>query len=66
MTDFDINKLREEFPLFVNEKNGSVLDFAYLDNAATSQRPKCVIDAEMEFYEKHNANPLRGSYPLSV
>ena len=47
-------------------KSKTVLPFAYLDNAATSQRPKCVIDAEMELYEKHNANPLRGSYPLSV
>ncbi len=38
----------------------------YFDNAATSQRPQCVIDAEMDFYMKHNANPLRGSYPLSI
>ena len=62
----DIHEIRKEFPIFENMKYGEVLPFAYLDNAATSQRPKCVIDAEMELYEKHNANPLRGSYPLSV
>ncbi len=62
----DIHEIRKEFPIFENMKSGEVLPFAYLDNAATSQRPKCVIDAEMELYEKHNANPLRGSYPLSV
>ncbi|MBR1816962.1 MAG: SufS family cysteine desulfurase [Lachnospiraceae bacterium] len=62
----DINEIRKEFPIFENMKSKTVLPFAYLDNAATSQRPKCVIDAEMELYEKHNANPLRGSYPLSI
>ena len=62
----DINDIRKEFPIFENMQNGKVLKFAYLDNAATSQRPQCVIDAETEFYEIHNANPLRGSYPLSV
>ena len=62
----DINEIRKEFPIFENMKSETVLPFAYLDNAATSQRPKCVIDAEIELYEKHNANPLRGSYPLSI
>ena len=62
----DINEIRKEFPIFENMKSGEVLPFAYLDNAATSHRPTCVIDAEMELYEKHTANPLRGSYPLSV
>ena len=38
----------------------------YLDNAATSQRPEAVIQAEAQFYEKYNANPLRGLYELSV
>ena len=41
-------------------------DRVYFDNAATSQKPKCVIDAVQEFYEKYNANVLRGLYPLSV
>lgn len=39
---------------------------AYLDNAATAQRPQCVLDAEKTFYETQNANPLRGLYPLSI
>ena len=56
----DVNKIREDFPLLKNR------DIIYLDNAATSQRPQCVIDAERDFYLKHNANPLRGNYPLSV
>ncbi len=51
---------REDFGLLRNEKT------AYLDNAATSQKPDCVIKAEEEFYLKYNANPLRGFYPLSI
>lgn len=51
---------RKDFPLL---QNNSCI---YIDNAATAQRPQCVIDAEMDFYNNHNANPLRGSYPLSV
>ncbi len=38
----------------------------YIDNAATAQKPQCVIDAESRFYEVNNANPLRGFYPLSL
>ena len=51
---------RKDFPLLMQDRT------VYLDNAATAQRPQCVIDAEMDFYKKHNANPLRGTYPLSV
>lgn len=51
---------RSDFPLIMQGKT------IYLDNAATSQRPQSVIAAEMDFYMNHNANPLRGSYPLSV
>ena len=54
------NDFRSDFPLI--EKSG----VAYLDNAATAQRPQCVLDAENDFYLNHNANPLRGLYPLSV
>ena len=45
---------KKDFPLLAQ------LDVAYLDNSATSQRPQRVIDAESDFYLKHNANPLRG------
>ena len=48
---------RDDFPLIKNN------DTIYIDNAATSQKPECVIKAEAEFYEKNNANPLRGFYP---
>ena len=51
---------RDDFPLIKNN------DRIYIDNAATSQKPECVIKAEAEFYEKNNANPLRGFYPLSI
>lgn len=51
---------RTDFPLLMSSSD------AYLDNAATSQRPQCVIDAVNDFYLNHNANPLRGNYPLSV
>lgn len=51
---------RDDFPLL------NRLDVAYLDNAATAQRPQCVLDAVTEFYKSKNANPLRGLYPLSV
>lgn len=56
MTDY-----RKDFPLL-----SSIGSTVYIDNAATSQRPQCVIDAEAQFYEKYNANPLRGNYPLSL
>ncbi len=39
---------------------------AYLDNAATAQRPLAVLEAEKSFYEKYNANPLRGLYELGM
>ena len=51
---------RNDFPLLQNT------DLAYLDNAATAQRPKRVLDAEREFYEFHNANPMRGLYSISI
>ena len=51
---------KQDFPLL------RAMDVAYVDNAATAQRPQCVLDAENDFYCRHNANPLRGLYPLSV
>lgn len=61
---------RSEFPLLTSEgfrkSTGMEYDWIYIDNAATSQRPQAVLDAEEEFYKKHNANPLRGNYPLSI
>lgn len=50
MTDY-----KKDFPLLAES------DIAYLDNAATEQRPACVLDAEREFYERWNANRCAGS-----
>ena len=60
MADYRENPYRKDFPLLLEEKA------AYLDNAATAQRPVCVMEAEKQFYEHSNANPLRGLYELSV
>ncbi len=51
---------KQDFPLLKNS------EIAYLDNAATTQRPYQVLDAERRFYEHSNANPLRGIYELAV
>ena len=51
---------KTDFPIFAQDKT------VYIDNAATAQRPACVLDAERNFYLTHNANPLRGLYALSV
>lgn len=51
---------RDDFPIFKNR------DIAYLDSGATAQKPKMVIDAIDNFYEKFNANPHRGAYTLSI
>ena len=54
------NACRKDFPLLMAQ------DIAYLDNAATAQRPQCVLDAVRRFYCEQNANPLRGLYPLNI
>ena len=52
---------RADFPIFRQNR-----PLIYLDNAATSQRPACVLEAERDFYEKQNANPMRGLYELGL
>ncbi|HEV2018665.1 MAG TPA: SufS family cysteine desulfurase [Gemmatimonadaceae bacterium] len=54
-------RLRPDFPLLANNPG-----LHYLDSAATSQKPKAVLDALRDFYETANANPHRGAYSLSV
>jgi cysteine desulfurase / selenocysteine lyase len=56
----DIEKIRRDFPLL---QNGEI---AYLDSGATTQKPQQVIETVKEFYTKHNANPHRGAYSLSI
>lgn len=57
MTELDY---RKDFPLLQTNRT------IYIDNAATAQKPAVVIEAEKQFYEESNANPLRGFYPLSL
>ena len=61
MIDIESNPYKADFPLLATRP-----DIAFLDSAATAQRPACVLDAERDFYTQMNANPLRGLYSLSV
>ncbi len=54
----DIKEIRKKFPIFKNK-------LIYLDSAATTQRPDCVIDAITNFYTNYNATVHRGVYELS-
>ena len=58
---FDVNKVRNDFPMFKNNPN-----LIYFDSAATSFKPQCVIDRVKEYYEKFNTSIHRGDYDLSV
>lgn len=60
---FDINKIRSQFPILQQQVNGKPL--VYFDNAATSQKPQVVIDAEAKYYSEINANIHRGVHHLS-
>ena len=60
---FDINAIREDFPILQREVYGRPL--VYLDNAATTQKPLCVLDAMREEYLNVNANVHRGVHYLS-
>lgn len=56
---------KKDFPLLLQkDEQGKTL--AYLDNAATTQKPKQVIDAVCNYYKTYNSNPHRGSYDISV
>ncbi len=60
---FDVARLRDDFPILRRRVHGKPL--VYLDNAATSQKPKCVIDGEARYYAELNANIHRGVHALS-
>lgn len=62
MTDFAA--IREEFPILDQQIHGHPL--VYLDSAATSQKPQCVIDAEAEFYRTINAGVHRGAHEFAA
>jgi cysteine desulfurase/selenocysteine lyase len=60
---YDVKKIREDFPILSREVYGKPL--VYLDNAATTQKPLCVLDAMREEYLNVNANVHRGVHYLS-
>ena len=57
---FDVKKIRKDFPMIVNNP-----DLIYFDSAATSFKPKCVIDEIVNYYEHENTNIHRGDYDIS-
>jgi cysteine desulfurase/selenocysteine lyase len=59
----DVDRLREDFPVLEREVNGGPL--VYLDNAATSQTPRQVVNSITEYYYEYNANVHRGIHQLS-
>ena len=60
----DVARIREDFPILYRTTAGRPL--IYLDSAATSQKPRSVLEAEEHYYEQTNANVHRGVYALSV
>jgi cysteine desulfurase/selenocysteine lyase len=61
---YDVAKVRNDFPILTREVHGVPL--VYLDNAATSQKPRAVIQALVDYYERYNANVHRGVHTLSM
>jgi len=62
-TAFDVHAIRADFPILATKVHGKPL--VYLDNAATSQKPRSVIEAIVRFYSGENANIHRGVHHLS-
>src|SRR5689334_13679619 len=63
-TSLDVARIRADFPILQRQVNGRPL--IYLDNAATTQKPRQVIDSLVDFYTNTNANVHRGVHTLSV
>ena len=61
---FNVNEIRKDFPI-LKTKTNSGNDLIYFDNSATTLKPKVVIDAVSNYYEKMTANVHRGDYDLS-
>ena len=59
-----MNKIQSDFPTLNQDVNGHRL--AYLDSAATTQKPLSVVNAVEDYYRHFNANPHRGAYQLSI
>jgi cysteine desulfurase/selenocysteine lyase len=63
MSGYDVSALRAQFPILEHEVHGKPL--VYLDNAATSQKPRAVLDASRHYYEEQNSNIHRGTHHLA-
>jgi cysteine desulfurase/selenocysteine lyase len=63
MASFDVDRIRADFPLLARRERGKPL--AYLDSAASAQKPRAVIDAVSRYYAEQHANIHRGVYRLS-
>ncbi len=63
MQELDSAKIRQDFPILKRQIDGKQL--VYLDSAATSQKPRCVIDALANYYSNYNANIHRGIHTLA-
>jgi cysteine desulfurase/selenocysteine lyase len=61
---YDVNAIRAEFPILGRKVHGK--DLVYLDNGATTQKPRAVIASLVDFYENHNANIHRGAHGLGA
>ena len=61
----DPNKLRKDFPFFENVRNMQGNNLVYFDNAATTQKPRQVLDSIIQYYSKENANSHRGDYDIA-
>ena len=61
---YDVEAVRRDFPILSRTVHDGV-PLVYLDSAATSQKPQVVLDAEREYYERHNANVHRGIHVLA-
>ena len=59
---FDLYKIRQDFPLFRNKTQMQGHDLVFLDNASTTFKPQCVIDAENKYYSHTSSNSGRGDY----
>ncbi|MEG0034253.1 MAG: SufS family cysteine desulfurase [Bacilli bacterium] len=62
---FDVNKIRDDFPMFKTNKTMQGKRFVYLDNAATSFKPQCVLDAISSYYTTYSVNSHRGDYDVA-
>ena len=60
LMSFDVNNIRNDFPFFHHNP-----DLIYFDNAATTQKPRCVLDALEYYYSYSNSNVHRGVYKLA-